>query len=929
MSAALVGRERELALLADRVRAAADGSPQVVLLAGEPGIGKSRLAAETVELATLAGMPSCWAHATDESGNPPYWLFRQVVRALDPGRLTGDLAVVGGDAAAAERVEERFRVFEAVTDFLVTAAEPNGLLVVLDDLQWADQASLQLLTQLVTGGGASRLMVVGTYRDTEAGGRGPLRRMLAALASTPVTRMRLVGLTEPHIAELLGAIAGAPVPAAVSSTVSRRTRGNPFFVAELARLLGAADGELPDGVRDAVRGRLDRLSPRCRELVCIAAALGSDVDAPALAAVTGWALTDVLAVVDEATAAGIFTAAGRFDHDLIRETARLDVPTVRRLECHQRMAEYLAGRVDAADRVAEIAFHWLESLPVGDAATAARWAERAGDRAQAQLAWEEAAAHYGRAAAAATNAAQSVPDRCRLLLAGARAQVLAYDMDGARQSLIAIADMARATGDVPLIAEAALTMEGVNDFVWDTTGRALYEEALAGLPEQDSALRARVLAQLAVSDSWRSFDMAEPRSAAALAMAERVGDHQALVGALRARQIARSGPDGAADRLALGDRMLDAGRSAGEDETALWGLLWRFDALCQLGDIDHAEAELGPITGVTERMRSPLAQWHAMRCRAVVATARGRFDEARALADRVLGLAQRATHDGAIVPSLGLMMNLRGCTGDGPSRAEEMLGSAVRDLAPMRAITAMLLLSAGHRDEAQLIYRTLPAPGSVPGFILLPTLTGTAQLAAEFDDSATAAAVLPRLVPYADLFSCGGAGVVVVLGSTRMWIGVAAATLGRLDDAVRHLRVAAERNERAGMPPATAMARYELAKVLARRQRPGDRDEAAALACSVGAQCEQLGMVPLARKCRQLFDELSGTAAGPLTKREREIATLVSRGLTNRQIAAAAHISERTAATHVQNVLGKLGFTNRSQIAVWAASGPELRTAPE
>lgn len=826
-------------------------------------------------------------------------------------------------------------MFEAVTGFLAAAAEPAGLVVVLDDLQWADQASLQLLTQLATSSGASRLMVLGTYRDTETGGRAPLRRMLAASASAPVTRLRLVGLTDPHIATLLGAIAGAPVPVAVSNSVSRRTRGNPFFVAELARLLGdpdnaSPDHELPDGVRDAVRGRLDHLSSGARELVGSAAALGSGADAPALAAVTGWDLAEVLTALDEATAAGLLTGPDvRFDHDLIRETARLDVPTMRRLELHKRMAEYLTERVDAADRVAEIAFHWLESLPVGAAATAARWAERAGDRAMAQLAWEEAAASYGRAVAAAVDAGSTPADRSRLLLACARAQVRAYDIDGARQNLLAVTEIARAVGDAHLLAEASLTMEGVNDFVWDTTGRKLLEEALAGLPVEDSAVRARLLAQLAVSDSWNAFEMAEPRSAEALAMAERVGDRPALLSALRARQIARSTPEGASDRLALGDRMLAAGASSHNDETMLWGRIWRYEAYCQLGDIDLADSEVGPITGIAERMRSPLAQWHAMRCRAVIATARGHFDEARELAEQVVDLAQRASQDGAVVPSLGLMLNLRILTGDPPSRSEEQLRTAVRELAPLRAITAMLLLGTGSRDEAQQLYRTLPPPGSVPGFVLLPTLSGMAQLSAEFDDKATAAQVHRLLLPYADYFSCGGAGIVAILASTRLSIGVAAATLGRLDEAVQQTRVAAEINDRSGMPAAAALARYELAKVLARRRRPGDRDEAAAIAKAVGARTEQLGMVPLAGRCRRLFDELSGATGGPLTKREQEIATLVSQGLTNRQIAAAAHISERTAATHVQNVLGKLGFTSRSQIAVWVASGQEIRSAPE
>jgi hypothetical protein len=169
-------------------------------------------------------------------------------------------------------------------------------------------------------------MVLATYRDTETGGREPLRQTLAALASESVTRLRLVGLTEPEVETLLSGIAGSPVQASVSSAANRRTQGNPFFVAELARVVADAGGEeLPDGVRDAVCGRLDRLSPWCRQVVSAAARSGP------LWTHRRWPPRP--------------TAEARFGHDLIRETARLEVPTVRRLGLHQRMAEHLSSRV--------------------------------------------------------------------------------------------------------------------------------------------------------------------------------------------------------------------------------------------------------------------------------------------------------------------------------------------------------------------------------------------------------------------------------------------------------------------------------------------------------------------------------------------------------------------------------------------------------
>ncbi|MEU4541099.1 AAA family ATPase [Streptosporangium sp. NPDC023825] len=970
-----MGREREFALLADRLGAAAGGAGQVVLLAGEPGAGKSRLAEEAAALAARMGMRCCWGRATDEEGNPAYWPFRQVLRALGrsggaPNQHAGhgagqgmgqaagqgagsvvpelgDLVQAGGGGA-----EQRFQLFEEVSGLLAAGAEADGLLVVLDDLHWADEASLRLLVYLARGVAGSRLAVLAIYRDTEIG--EPLRRMLVSLAGeASVTRVRLTGLAEAEVGDLLAGVTGWPSPESVVGAVSRRTQGNPFFVTELARLLGGEQGngaELPAGVRDAVRGRLDRLSAWCGRVVSAAAVLGSAVDPPALAAAAGWEVGEVLNALDEAAAAGILTSladagarAGgstggatearptgvRFGHDLIREAARLEVSTAERLTLHLRMAEYLIGRVDAADRVSEVAFHLLESLPAGDAGLAVAWAERAAGQAMAQLAWEEAAALYGRAVSAAADAALGGPDRCRLLMARARAQVRAYEMVDARRSLLAAAAIAREAGDARTIGEAAMIMEGVTDFAWDATGGALYAEALAGIPEQDSALRARLLAQFAVNDSWTSSGDAGARSAEALAMAERVGDRRAVKEALRARQLARSGPDGVADRLALGDRMLAMGEADRDDDAVLWGRLWRFDALAQLGQIDRAEAELDPIDTVARRLRSPLARWHALRYQAAIALARGRFGDSLALGEQALELARRAGHEGALVPSHGFLVMVRTQAGS----AGQSIEAAVQvdpATAAMPPAWALLLVASGRREEARQIYRTLPPVSSVPGFLLLSALAVMAELAAEFGDREAAAETYRAMAPYADLFACGGAGVIAILGSMRLPLGRAAAALGRLDDAVRHLRAAAEINERAGMPPMAASARYELARALARRRRPGDRDEAAALAESAGAAAGGLGMAPLRERCAELARSLSGRVTGPLTRREDEIAVLVSQGLTSRQIAAAVHIAERTVENHVQHILGKLGFTSRAQIAAWIASGrPRRQTDTE
>jgi DNA-binding CsgD family transcriptional regulator/tetratricopeptide (TPR) repeat protein len=925
----MVGRVPERATLARCLRSALDGRRQVVLVAGEPGAGKTRLAEDAVDQARELGLACTLGRASEDEGSPPYWPFLQVFRGL-PGRPPAELSGALGDGGeAAGSARERFRLFEVITEALVGAAAPGGLLIVLDDLQWADAATLRLLVHLATGVLPARLMVVATYRDTETAGQEALRTAITALArEASVTRIPLSGLDEAEVGTHLAAVTGYPVPDSVVAAVWRRTRGNPFFVGELGRRLASAtDGQLPDGVRDAVRDRLNRLSPPCHSTVAAAAVLGSEVDPVAVAHVTGTDLGTVLAALDEASAAAILTAAParRFAHDLFREAARLDVPTVERLTLHRRMAEHLSSRGDGDARVAEVAFHWLESLPTGDATQAVAWTERAADRAMAQLAWEEAATLYRRALDAGdTHGVISTPDRCRLLLAAAQAQVRAFDLDDARGSLLAAVDIARAAGDVDSLARAALTMEGINDVAWEPTSRALCREVLDKLPGGDSAVRARLLARLVDADGWAVPEESRTRSAEALAMAERVGDRHALREALRARQMALSGPDGAAQRLALGDRLVALGGDR-DDDAVLWGLLWRFDALAQLGDLDGAEAEVERIDAVAARLRSPLAAWHVARCRAAVAAARGRFQQALAYGHEAGAAARRAGSMGAHVPSQGLLLMLHNQLGTlDPSRfepAEPHQGAPVP--AFQRALYATWLLGEGRRDDAYRIYRSLPPVDEVPPFVQLSAYATTAELAGQFDDRDTAGRMYRLLLPHADLFVCSGAGVLAIGGSVRYPLGIAAATLGRLDDAVRHLRAAIDSGHRTGMPPMVAQATHQLARVLARRTRPGDRDEAAALATAAAALAGRLGMRPLQRQAQDLSAVLSGDRPGGLTRREREVATLVARGLSNRQIAAAAHISERTVESHVQHILDKLGFTNRTQIAAWVATGAE------
>ncbi len=905
MELGFVGRATELEELAARLDAALDGRAGVVLLAGEPGIGKSRLAAEFGRLAGARAVPVLWGGCTDAADAPAYWPWRRVLRGW-LGPLPDELAALGAGCGAV--TGGRFALADAVTRFLTTAASAAGLVVVLDDLQWADAASAALLGHVAREAGGARLLVVGTFRPAELA------------APLPGVRLDLGGLTAGEIGTALPGV--SPARAAV---LAERAGGNPFLVGELVRAwrAGTPDEEVPAAVRDVVRARLARLPAACRDLLAAAAVLGREIDPDLLAGVTGRPPGDLLDDLAPALADGVLEHSParrpRFVHDLLREAVLADADAAR---VHARAARFLAARADDPDVLPSLAAHALAGLPHGDRRAAVGWARRAAEQATGRRSHEDAA-RFCAAALDAGRATLGPEERGELLLSLAQARACCHDISGAVAACRTLADLARETGDAAALGRAALALPGVSHADWLRLTRGWCAEALAGLPDADDPLRSRLLAQLAHSTLLDADAPLLARvSGEALAMAERLDDPTALVEALRARQLARSGASGAVERLALGGRMLAvAGRTA-DPADAMWGHLWRFDALLQLGRAAEAEAELDRLESVVARLRRPLARLHLVRGRFTIAAGCGRFARATDLNEEALELARRAGDDGAVGTALTMRLVLACCTGQDPGDLAWFhdapdLASPYTALA--RVTHAQLLLDRGDRDGAARWCADLPAPGSprVPAFLALPLEAKRAEVVADLGDAETAETAQRLLAPHADLHVVGGAGAVLTTGSVRTPLGAAALACGRPDPAVRHLEAAVAANEAAGLVPWAAHARFRLATALRERGRRGDADAALAVARSAQGVAERLGMAPLRRRTAELVAALG--ERGPLSPREAEIARYVARGLTNRQIAADAGISERTVETHVQHVLAKLGFSRRAEIAAWVA----------
>ena len=612
-----VGRAAALARLEDSWRDAAAGALRIACVAGEPGIGKTRIAGAVAARVHARGATVLYGRCDEEALVPHQPFVEALERHLRALGASEREAVIGphrpglsrvlpalepDDSPAGGRTDDgatgRYRAFEAVRGLVEAIAVRRPTLLVLDDLHWADRASLHLLRHLgrmVEGG---RLLVLGTYRDTEVERDHPLAAALADLRrEQPLVTVSLAGLEADEVAALIGA-QGAPTGAA--DRLGRRARGNPLLLGELVRHLGDADpageGDVPVRVIELVGHRVDRLGDGVADVLATAALLGVEFPLDVLEEIHG---SGVLEALDRARRAGLVTesepASGRhvFGHALVAEALaqRLSPPLRRRR--HRRIAEAVIGRAerDPAGHAAEAARHLQAALPDADRAQVVRWSSAAAERASALLADAEAAAHHRRALTALGG---DDPRRGAMLIALGDAANRAGDRAGARAAFTEAGVLARTAGDAPLEVRAALGAGGLGVVIGpcDDTLVSALEGALASVGDGEPALRARLLGRLATELYYADRPRADALSAEAVAAARRADDDGALTAALNARRVAIWDIDHTHERLAVATEMTEAAERAGEPATVLQGRAWRVVDLMELGRMDEVRREV-------------------------------------------------------------------------------------------------------------------------------------------------------------------------------------------------------------------------------------------------------------------------------------------------------------------------------------------------
>ncbi|MBI1818342.1 MAG: AAA family ATPase [Deltaproteobacteria bacterium] len=972
---AFAGRQPELDALAELWRQAQDGARPVALIGGEPGIGKTRLAAETATTAHAAGATVLYGRCDDELGVP----FQPFVEALryfvensvsdsregdapaepllargtpqqEPrppeatrlrerlGRYPGELVRLLPELAdlipalppplQSDAETERYRMFDAVAAWLAAASSERPLVLILDDLHWAAKPTLLLLRHILrfqpstpgpqpgsAGGSPARFFILATYRDTELDRTHPLSETLADLRKdSTVQRVALRGLDLAGVEAFIVGAAGHELDNrghALVRAVHGETEGNPFFVGEVLRHLAESgapvqrDGRwvsdqsvgqfgIPEGVKEVIGRRLSRLSAAANQVLSMAAVIGRDFDLGVLASLLSLPLGEgrgegndgaLVDAIDEAVRARLVNETGvvdayRFAHALVHETLYAEVSASKRVRLHRRIAD--AIKVRRPDDVTALAHHYQQAAVGGDIDKAVEYSTRAGDQARTRLAYDQAVVYYRRAlelfaegeapaeplgeqparreARPPKNADSSPPDHdeqcCELLIRLGEAQRDAGDACF-RQTLLDAARLAQRLGDTDRLARAAVA----NTRGWYSGGGgvdgdrvAVLNAALGAVEAGDTPLRAHLLATL-VSELQFAPDRNRLRSLAdeALAMARRLGDPRTLAGVLNAYINAIHAPDTLAERLAAGAERVALAEQLGDLRERYSAHFHLMSASREAGDIAGSDRQLAILAELNDELGLPVRRWSLKQDQATRALLDGRAADAERLIAEGFEIGQASGQPDALLIYSAQVSDLRRMQGR-LDELEPLIEHALTDypgVSGVRATVAALYCELDRDEDARRLLDSDAANGFAelvygPGWIA--AMIDYARVCAHLGARDAAVVLYERLAPWHSQLGIHG----VVNGSVALYLGLLSRTLERYDDAEAHFAEAHAMHERIGAPYWLAVTRVERAKMLLRRDGPGDRDRARTMLDQALATAREYGFGGVERQAEKI-----------------------------------------------------------------------------
>jgi DNA-binding CsgD family transcriptional regulator len=965
---AFAGRARELATLrALMPRTVAEGR-RAALVAGEPGSGKSRLVRELAHELSAEGATVLYGDCDAVVGSPyaPFVaalspLVRgrsaSLVEAVGPAsaelvRLVPELASELGESlrsASSDPDTERLRLHTAVMELLVRASSEAPLLLLLEDVHWADTSTLLLMRHLVRTGAGARMLIVATFRDTETGvSAGELSDVLVDVYRTEgVARIRLGGLTDEELAEFVRLAAGVEPTADLIAVVRELTDGNAFLVTELWRdfvesgavevgpngvslARPAAELGTPTTVREVVNQRVLRLAADTADMLELAAVAGADFELATLRRASVLSEAALLDAIDESVVAGLVIEqpgrglAYRFAHELVRRAIVDRLSSAREAELHLRVAEALeqAGAPSESwAHLSALAHHFAAAAPLGAVERAVEYNLRAADSAVEALSYDEAAARFRTALELGLD---DEPRRAAVTLDLGDA----FRRGGrAEQALAAYAETvehARRLGDHDLFARAAIGFEEAcwRPAIHDGESVRLLEEAAIVLGTEDSALRALVLGGLARAHDLRGES--EPAAKArdeSIAMSRRLGDRLSLARTLAAAYWSR----GVSSNEEVEEMLQESRRLAAElgdlevrgDATA-----WLVPISVVLCDHDAAREALAELLSISRQISQPFLHHVATHYEAALALCDGDLAAAEAAAVRSYEWGRFLTGGDASGLYGVQMFSIRreqGRVGELAPVVRMLDGGALDDA--WRPGVVALLAELGMEDEARRRLRAIldEGLGSFRPSLWIASLVYLADACAALGDVDAAEALYAELSVHAGTNAMVG-HLVTCYGAMDRYLGSMAALRGDWDSAEEHFHAALALNTRLGARTWLAHTSYAYARMLLARGARGDAPEARGqLGLTLGL-ARAIGMPELARRAASLGADEAASVALPdgLTAREVEILQELARGASNREIGRTLHISEHTAANHVRSILRKTRSANRTEAAGYA-----------
>lgn len=917
LSAIFVGRRRELALMNSALAESRAGEPRLILLTGEPGIGKTRTSEEFLLRARREGCATAVARCHESEGAPAFWPWVQVARACirnsAPSPLTDaygpllpylvpllETAQPKSEATGLAFADPspqaiRFKLFDAMTRLLQQASTDRPMILAIDDLHRADLASLELLQFVIRELRDAQIVIVGTYRDAELPRDSLQTHALASLIREPRSRViPLSRLSLDDVAQYLENVVPIELyEAHLAEALHDRSGGNPFFLTQLVQLLALREPNshrgtqidpeeaLPSGLREAIARQIESLPPSTKQVLAAAAVNGREFGLAELSAALVVPIEQLLASLAPALEARLVSAVEghprsyRFNHVLLRDALLEGVEPAERSKLHRQLGEAIEAIAanDLDSRASELAHHFVQAARGGSSETAIRYSVRAARRAAAQLAFEDACQHYRLAIGLIESSEQADPlHLCEMLLALGEAEIRAGEREASHETLLRAVTLARMTSEPNILARAALGLAPrlftIEAGIADPLLIGLLEEALLAVGEVDSTLRASVLARLATALAWSNPEHRwDTLSRQALEVARRVDDPTTIGLALIARHGGLWAPKRLAERIeVLAELGRSAERSTDEGLRQIY-LILEIALNLELGEIAQVDQKIDAFTRFAQAQRDPHALWYVDLFQLVRAAMDSRPRDAKRHERAVLEQGQRV-RDRNAMHAFSAHVVLR-CWEEAQAasvveKVAEMT-DAFPAIAAWRAALAFTYSEIGRKADALREFEHVAIQDftnirwNEAGTIAFTLL---AEVCAYLGDKRRASRLYEILLPASSRYIVIGFAS-AFCGSIARHLGLLATTLDRFDDAASHFEFALVQDARVGAPKFVAQSQCDYAQLLMRRNRPGDRERVEILVTEALGTASRLDLHRLRQKLIALRKD--GRGEEPMT----------------------------------------------------------------